>query len=91
MIVVAVKDFDVDAGLSHPAGELTELSGHVLLQSLNQDFPFLENSYTSRLERPAGGCAIREKEVGRAAAVHHPSPAALDAHPGATQGLSHLG
>lgn len=75
-----------------PPGEGgVELSGHVLLQSLNEDFPFPEDSDPSCLERLASGCSVREEEMGDAAALHHPSLAAFDAHSGATQGLSHLG
>jgi hypothetical protein len=91
VIVVAVEDLDIDAGVSHPAREQTELAGHVLLQSLNEHLSILENPDASFLERRAGGRSVHEKEVGYAAAVHHPSSSALDAHPGAAQSLSHLG
>jgi hypothetical protein len=91
MIVVAVEDFDIDAGISHPSRELPELAGHVLLQSLNQYFPFLENPDTGSFERRAGGRSVHEEEMGCAAAIHHPNPSALDADSGATQRLSHLG
>ena len=39
----------------------------------------------------AGGGPVLEQEMGDALAVHDPGAAALDAHPGAAERLSHLG
>ena len=90
VIVVAVEDLDVDAGLRHPAREQAELTGHVLLQSLNEHFPFREDSDAGGLERLAGGGSVSKEEMSDASAVHDPGPSPLDAHSGATQSLTHL-
>ncbi|MDP1861950.1 MAG: hypothetical protein Q8K82_25040 [Gemmatimonadaceae bacterium] len=91
MIMVTVQDFDVDARFGHSAREQTELTGHVLLQSLNEHFPFREDLDASRFQRLASGRSVREEEMGYALAVRDPGPSAFDAHPGAAQSLSHVG
>ena len=90
MVMVAVQHLDVDSRLGHPSGEQTELTGHLLLQSLNQHFPFGEHRDPGRFEGPSGGSAIGKQEVGDAPAVHHPGSPALDADPGAAQRLAHV-
>ena len=91
MIVVAVQNFNIDAGLSHLAREQAELTGHVLLQSLNEHFPFLEDLDPGSLESPTRGSSVCEEEMGNTTAIHNPGPTSLNAHPGATQSLSHRG
>jgi len=91
VIVVAVEDFGIDAGRRHSARQQAKLSGHILLRALNEHFPFRDNSDASGLERRAGGNCVREQEMGDAATVDYPSACPRDAHPGAAQGLSHLG
>jgi len=91
MIMVAVQDFDADASFSHPAREQAELTGHVLLQSLNKHFPFREDADASPFQCPARSGAVREEKMGNALAANDPSSAALDTYPGATQSLSHIG
>jgi hypothetical protein len=91
MVVIAVQDFDVHAGLGHSAREQAELAGDILLQPLNDDVPFCEDADAGRFEGTSGGRAINEEKVGDASAVNHPRSAALDTETGAAQGLAHLG
>jgi hypothetical protein len=63
MIMIAVQDFDVDAGFSHPAREQTELTGHVLLQSLNKHLPFREDVDGSPFQCPARRGSVREQKM----------------------------
>lgn len=76
VVVVAVEDFDVDAGLGHPARELAELTGLGLVQPLHQGLPFGEHADAGRFERPARGGSVREQEVGDAGAVDDEGAAA---------------
>ena len=91
MGMVAVQNLDVDASLCHPAREPTELTGHVLLQPLNEHVPFREDLDARRFQRLAGGGSVREEEMSDPFAAYDPGPSAFDAHPGAAQGLSHIG
>ena len=91
MVMVAVQDFDVDASLGHSAREQPELTGHVLLQPLNEHFLFGEDLDASRFQRPAGGSSVRKEEMSHALAAHDPSPSAFDADSSAAQSLSHIG
>ena len=87
MIVVAVENLDIDASFAHAARQRAELTRHILLQPLNEHFPFLEDSDPGRLQCPARGRTVREEEMSDPAAIHDPSPSTLDAHPGAAQSL----
>lgn len=91
IVMVAVQDFDVDASLGHPAREQTELTGHVLLQSLSEHLSFREDLDARRFQRLAGGGSVREEKMGDALTAHDPSPSAFDAHSRAAQSLSHVG
>lgn len=81
MVMVAVQNFNVDASLGHSACEQTELTGQVLLQWLNEHFPFREDLDSCRFQRLTGGGSIRKEKMGDA----------LAAHLGAAQCLSHIG
>src|SRR5881296_475477 len=59
MVMVGVQNLDVDPGLGHPAREQSELTGHVLLQSLYEYVPFREDLDAGRFQRPAGGGSVR--------------------------------
>src|SRR5258707_1285127 len=91
MVVVAVEDLDVDAGLGHATGEEAELAGQVLLQADGDDVALGDDTDALRFERAAGAGAILEQEVGDAAAVDDPGAAPLDADAGAPQAFAHLG
>jgi hypothetical protein len=82
MVMVAVQYFDVHASLGHPAREQTELTGHALLQSLNEYISFGKDMDASRFQRLAGGASIRKKEMGDTLTADNPSPSAFDAHSG---------
>ena len=84
MIVVAVEDFDVDAGVGHAAGELAELSRFGLIEALDEDVVHRENFDARRFERIAGGVAIFKEEVRDTAYIDDPCAAAFDAHAGAS-------
>jgi hypothetical protein len=82
MVVVAVQHFDVDAGIGHPTREQTELTRHVLLQSLNDDFPFREDLDVGGFKRLSGGSSVSEEEMSGALATDDPSSSAFDADTG---------
>lgn len=63
----------------------------LLLQSLNDDFPFRQNLDAGRFERAAGGRSVREKEMRGAFAAHDPGAAAFDADTGTAQDFAHFG
>jgi len=60
MVMVAVKDFDIDTRLGHPPREGAQLAWHVLLQSLHKYFAFSEHLDASGFERLARGDSIGE-------------------------------
>lgn len=91
MIVVAVEDFDVDAGAGHAAGELAELSRFGLIEALDQDVVHGEDLDACRFERIARCVAIFKEKVSDSAAIDHPRSAAFDAHAGAAEGVAHIG
>jgi len=91
MVVVAVQNLDVDARLGHPARQQAELTGQVLLQSLNQHFPLGENLNAGRFQRPAGARSVGKEKMGHALPGHDPGPSTFDAHARAAQSLAHLG
>jgi hypothetical protein len=66
------------------------LTRHVLLQSLNDDFPFREDLDAGRFKRLAGGGSVSEKEMSDALASNDPGSSAFDAHTGTSQSLSHV-
>src|SRR5690348_8879719 len=69
VIVIAVEDFDVDAGIGHAAGELAQLSRLGLIEALNQDVVDGEDLDACGFEGVAGGIAVREQKVRDAAGV----------------------
>jgi hypothetical protein len=91
VVVVAVKDFDVDTRFSHAAREKAELPGDILLQSLDENLAFVENANSGCFQCLAGGEPIFKEEVSDAYAANDPGPPSLDTHSGAAQGLTHLG
>ena len=52
MVVVAVENFDIDAGFGHPAREQAELAGDILLEALDEDFPFLDEADARGFKSP---------------------------------------
>jgi hypothetical protein len=91
MVVIAVLNLDIDSRLSHPACDLAELAWLRLVESLNEHLSHIENRNASRLENGACGLAVFEEKVRDADAVHDKDAAALDAHSGAAEGLTHCG
>ena len=91
MIVIAVKDLDVDSCFGHQSSDLSELAWFPLVQTLNEHFPFSENADAGGLQRRAGGCSIIEEEVGNALTVDYKGAAALYANARASQRFAHLG
>lgn len=91
MIVVAVEDFDVDAGVGHAAGELAELAGFGLIEALDEDVVDRENLDARGFERIVRGVAVLKQKVRDAAAVDDPGAAAFDAHAGAAERVAHFG
>ena len=91
MLVIAVEDFDVDAGFGHAPGEETELTGDGLLESHDDHLPLGEDAHAGCFQRLAGGRSVLEEEMGHPGAADDPGPSPFDAHPGAPQRLAHLG
>jgi hypothetical protein len=71
--------------------DLPKLTGFRLVQSLDEHIAFLQDVDACRFERYASSGSIFEEEVANALAVDHESASALDAHPGASQSVAHLG
>lgn len=91
MLMVTIKHFDVDSGFSHTASELTELTGNVLLQSLNKHFPLSKDFNASLYECFAGRGTILEKEMSHADTIDNPRSATFNADTSSTQCFAHLG
>jgi hypothetical protein len=91
MIVVAVEDFDIDAGIGHPARQLPQLAWHSLLQTLDDHLSHSQHPDTNGLECLAGRSAVSEEEMGGTASPCDPCAATLDADTGATQCFAHVG
>ena len=53
MVMVTVQDLDIDAGLGHPAGQLSELAGNILSQPLDQNLPFGDDADAGGFQRGA--------------------------------------
>src|SRR6266850_2232659 len=91
IVVIAVKDFDVDAGFGHQSSDLSELAWLSLVQALNQHLSLSENADACGLQRRAGGCSVFEEEVSGAIAVDDKGAAALDAYARASHRFAHFG
>jgi hypothetical protein len=91
MVMVTVQDFDVHPRVSHLPSEKPKLTRNFLLQALNENLSFSENPDSGCVERLARCGSVGEQEMRYAATVYHPSPAALNAHTGTPENLSHLG
>lgn len=95
MIVIAVKDLDIDARIGHTAGQLAELTRLGLIESLDENVVHGEYSDACRFERVARGVAVLKQKVRDAASVvggmDDPRAAAFDAHAGAAEGVAHFG
>jgi hypothetical protein len=91
VIMVAVEDLNVDAGLRHPLRQLTELPWLSLIQSLNQNVTLFDDLNAGSFQRLAGSGPICEEEVGHTLAINDERAAALNAYSGAAQGVAHLG
>lgn len=91
VIVVAVKDLDVDACLGHPARDLAELTWFSLVQPQDDSVANFQNVDACRFERLASGHSILKEKVSDALPVDYEGAATFDAHSGAAQRLAHLG
>lgn len=80
VVMVAVHDLDVHAGLRHPARDLAQLTGDVLPEPGGNDLSVFEYANAGLLERATCGIAVLEEEVRSACAAHNPCASALDAH-----------
>src|SRR5258708_35182126 len=63
VVVVAVENFDVDAGLGHASREKAELTRDGLLQSLHDHVPFRDDADASRFQRLASRGSVLEEEM----------------------------
>src|SRR5262245_21297760 len=90
MVVVAVQDLDIDAGLRHAPGQHAELAGNRLLEPLHDHLALGEHLDAGRLERAPGRGAVCKEKVCPACGPHDPCATALDAHSGATERFAHV-
>ncbi len=80
MVMVAVQDFDVHAGLGHPSCNHAELTGDCLFQALYEHLSFCHHADANAFKGCAGcGCVLEEK-MSYAIVSYDPGPASLDAH-----------
>ncbi len=91
VIVVAIEDLDVDAGVRHPAADLAELTWLGLVEPLDDNVSLRQNRDSGILERAPGGGSVLEEEVGHATALDDERAAALDADTGAAERVAHIG
>ena len=63
MIVIAVKDFNIDARLGHPACDFAELTWFRLVQPLDEHVSLFQNTDACRFERAAGSAPVFEEKV----------------------------
>src|SRR5258705_6937289 len=99
MIVIAVENLDVHAGIGHPAREEPQLPRNALLQTHDHHLPHREHPDPGRFQRVTSDGTIREEEMRRAvgrfassvAAVHDPRAAALDTYPSSPERPTLLG
>jgi hypothetical protein len=89
--VIAIKHFDVDASLGHPAGEFTELTRFGLVEPLDENFALVQYLDASCFQRASGRSAIVEEEVCGSLTFDDPGAAAFDAYSGAAENVSHVG
>src|SRR5438477_7878599 len=61
MVVIAVHDLDVDAGLGHAARDLAELPRLVLPEPLHQHVARCNHQDPRRLERASGRATVRKE------------------------------
>jgi hypothetical protein len=90
VVVIAVKNLDVDACLGHPARELAQLAGLRLTQALHEHFTLRDNADSCRLKRSAGRSAIVEEKVSDALAVDDKGATTLNAHSSAAERIAHF-
>ncbi len=91
MIVIAVEDLDVDAGLGHFSRNFSKLARFSLVQSLYKNLPLFNNPDARGLQRiPRLGSILNEK-VGYAVTVDDPCSSPLNAYPSLAKCLSHVG
>jgi hypothetical protein len=95
MIVIAIEDFDIDSSVGHPAGELTELTGLRLVETLDEDLVYRDDFDAGRFERRASSFAVFEEKVRDSASavggMDDPRAAAFDADASASEGVAHVG
>src|SRR5690606_28424727 len=89
-VVIAVQHFDVDPGVGHEPGELSELPGNRLTQPLHDDVADAKYADTGRLQRVPRAFAVGEQEMGRAIVADDPGAAAFDADAGPRQCFAHV-
>jgi hypothetical protein len=91
VIMIAVKHFDIDAGLRHQACQLPKLTRHGLLQTLDNDLATLDDADPGALKGPAGCLAILEKKMRSTFASDDPGTASLHTDAGVAERPSHGG
>jgi hypothetical protein len=91
VIMIAVQNFNVDAGASHPAGYFPELTRFGLVQSLDQYFMFCNHSNAGFFKRSSGSRAILEKKVSDSLAIDDEGTSTFDAYARTSQGVTHFG
>jgi len=91
VLVVAVKNLNIDARVGHAAGEFAKLPRFVLPQPLDEDFALVKYPDTCRFQGATGDCSIVKQKMRHTLAIDNKGAAALDAHASASQGVAHVG
>ncbi len=91
VIVIAVYDFDIDAGIGHAAREGPELPRLRLSQAQRNDVTLLGNANARGSQRSGSIGAVVEKKMRDAASVNAKDTPTLDAHAGSPERVAHLG
>lgn len=89
MVVVAVQDFDVDAGIGQSTTELAELARLLLIEALNEDSAARSHRHPCLFQSGASHRAVIDKEVRDAHVGDEPHASAFDADISRPQCFAH--
>lgn len=90
MIMIAVLNANVHAGVRHPARDLSELSRFSLPERLNENLIVFDDADSRRGQGCPSSCSVVKKKMSDAHPIRDENAAAFDTHSGAAERLAHL-
>ena len=91
VLMIAVQDLDVYAGVGHAAAEQAKLTGHILPQTLDQNVSLGHYLNAGPNERVARRGGIFDQKMSDAFSLHDPRATAFNADTGAAERFAHVG